>query len=322
VAPTFEVPECSVCRAPAVVTQAYSGKSLCARHLDRSVRKKVGRELRKQLSIDEPTTVLVAISGGKDSAVLLSMLVDLIGNRPDVRIVAGCVDEGIEGYRPPSIEAAATLCERLDVEFLTTSFADQDFLAMDEVTASLDAILDRNPEAPRLPCSYCGVFRRQGINALADMVGADVVALGHNLDDMAQTVLMNLTAGEVERSRRLAPHTDRPAEGLAPRIVPLRWIPEQEVHLVALHRDLPIHNEVCPNAEGALRWRMRDVVATLEEDRPGTRHGLVRSLDAIRSMTPAAEDVTEPVGSCQRCGSASSRDVCKACEMRDLLDVK
>ena len=28
---------------------------------------------------------------------------------------------------------------------------------------------------------------------------------------------------------------------------------------------------------------MRDVVATLEEDRPGTRHGLVRTLDAIRA---------------------------------------
>lgn len=311
-----------MCRAPAVVTQAYSGQSLCEHHLDRSVRKKVGRELRKQLNIDGPTTVLVVISGGKDSAVLLSMLVDLIGSRPDVRIVAGCVDEGIEGYRPPSIEAAAQLCEMLDVEFVTTSFEDQAFLAMDEVTSSLNAILDRHPEAPRLPCSYCGVFRRQGINALVEMVEADVVALGHNLDDMAQTVLMNLTAGEVERSRRLAPHTDRPAEGLAPRIVPLRWIPEQEVHLVALHRGLPIHNEVCPNAEGALRWRMRDVVATLEEDRPGTRHGLVRSLDAIRAMTPPEQAEAQPIRSCERCGSVSSRPVCKACEMRDLVGVK
>ncbi|MGB1845290.1 MAG: hypothetical protein ACPHQR_02655, partial [Candidatus Poseidoniaceae archaeon] len=37
-----------MCRAPAVVAQAYSGQNLCAHHLDRSVRKKVGRELRKQ----------------------------------------------------------------------------------------------------------------------------------------------------------------------------------------------------------------------------------------------------------------------------------
>ena len=67
---------------------------------------------------------------------------------------------------------------------------------------------------------------------------------------------------------------------------------------------------------------MRDVVATLEEDRPGTRHGLVRTLDAIRAMTPAEGDAAEPVGACERCGSASSRAVCKACEMRDLVNVK
>ena len=222
---------------------------------------------------------------------------------------------------PPSIEAAAQLCDMLDVEFITTSFAEQ--VPGDGRNHGFTRRhIGPKPRGPRLPCSYCGVFRRQGINAWADMVQADVVALGHNLDDMAQTVLMNLTAGEVERSRRLAPHTERPAEGLAPRIVPLRMIPEQEVHLVAMHRGLPIHKEVCPNAEGALRWRMRDVVATLEEDRPGTRHGLVRTLDAIRAMTPAEGEATEDIGACERCGSVSSRAVCKACEMRDLVNLK
>ena len=66
-----------------------------------------------------------------------------------------------------------------------------------------------------MPCSYCGVFRRQGINALAKQVNADVVALGHNLDDMAQTVLMNMTNGDIDRTLRLAPHTDAPVDGLA-----------------------------------------------------------------------------------------------------------
>jgi tRNA(Ile)-lysidine synthase TilS/MesJ len=86
---------------------------LCGSHLEQSIRKKVGRELRKQLVLDKskPTTIFVAISGGKDSAVLLTMIVDLVGKRRDVRIVAGCVDEGIEGYRPPSLQCAIDLCD-------------------------------------------------------------------------------------------------------------------------------------------------------------------------------------------------------------------
>lgn len=320
-APSLDVPSCDECRVPAVVHQPYSGRRYCGHHLDKSVRKKVGKELRKQLPLSgKPTVILVAISGGKDSAVLLTMLHDLIGNRPDVTLIGGCVDEGIDGYRPPSMLAAQDLCKGLGIQFEHTAFRDLDFIDMDEVVTRMDEAKQRNTSAPTTACAYCGVFRRQGINALARRVNADVVALGHNLDDVAQTVMMNLVAGEVERSLRMAPHTDRPEDGLAPRIVPLRWIPEQEVHLVALHRNLPIHHEVCPNAEGAQRWRMRETVASLEEDRPGTRHGLVRTLDAIRSMATQQTDST--MQACPACAGPSSNGTCKACEMRDVLNLR
>ena len=232
----------------------------------------------------EHTTVLVAVSGGKDSAVLLDAIVDLIGKRRDVTIVAGTVDEGIEGYRPPSIECAASLCDRLGVEHHVVTYPELSFLEMDEVVQRLPAVVEKDKDAPRMACSYCGVFRRQGINHLAERVGADVIALGHNLDDMAQTVLMNMANADLERTLRLAPHTATPVDGLAPRIVPLRWVPEQEIHLYALHRDLPMHHEECPNARGALRWRHREMVAHMEADVPGTRHGLVRMADQIKSL--------------------------------------
>ncbi len=320
----FQAPACDVCGKDAVVEQAYSGRILCGHHLEKSIRKKVGKELRKQLVLDksQPTTVFVAISGGKDSAVLLTLLVDLIGMRRDVRIVAGCVDEGIDGYRPPSLQCAIDLCETLDVEFISTSYEDLDFHQMDEVVKRLPMISEKKDGASTMPCSYCGVFRRQGINALAQQVGADVVALGHNLDDMAQTVLMNMTNGDIERTLRLAPHTDAPVNGLPPRIVPLRWIPEQEIHLLAMHKQLPLHHEECPYAQGALRWRYRDIVAQLEQDVPGTRHSLVRMSDNIKTV--ARQEVppvqTHPT-KCERCGSPTSGSTCKACDMRDLLDV-
>ena len=325
----FVVPSCDSCDHPAVLEQAYSGRVLCNKHLAKSVRKKISKELRSQLALEKGkhTTILVAISGGKDSAVLLDVLVDLLGQRNDVTIVAGTVDEGIEGYRPPSIECAAMLCERLGVEHHVVSYPELSFIEMDEVVRRLPLAIEKDNDAPRMACSYCGVFRRQGINHLALKVKADVIALGHNLDDMAQTVLMNMVNADLERTLRLAPHTATPVDGLSPRIVPLRWVPEQEVHLYALYRNLPLHHEECPNARGALRWRHREMVAKMEADVPGTRHGLVRMADQVKGLRDqvvelgGGETRPAPPEPCPICGNPSSAAQCKACDMRDLLGV-
>lgn len=326
----FQIPQCDSCDKPALVEQAYSGRILCGKHLAKSVRKKISKELRQQLHLKkgEHTTILVAVSGGKDSAVLLDSLVDLLGQRRDVTIVAGTVDEGIEGYRPPSIDCAKTLCDRLGITHEVVSYPELSFIEIDEVVKRLPMAIEKDNNAPRMACAYCGVFRRQGINHLAKRVGADVIALGHNLDDMAQTVLMNVTNGDLERTLRLAPHTSTPVDGLAPRIVPLRWVPEQEIHLYALHRDLPLHHEECPNARGALRWRHREMVAKMEADVPGTRHGLVKMADQVKLLRDQVVELggqqhrpPAPIA-CPRCGSMTSQDQCKACDMRDLLEIE
>ena len=187
---------------------------------------------------------------------------------------------------------------------------------MDEVAQK---ILDTNDK--KAPCSYCGVFRRQGINHLAERVGADVIALGHNLDDMAQTIMMNMQNGDVERTLRLAPHTNTPLEGMAPRIVPLRWVPEQEIHLYALHKKLPVHHEECPHGEGALRFRHRETIAMMEADVPGTRHGLLRMADdmkKLQQMAGSSLSKIKPV-SCAKCGQMCSGTICKACEMKEVM---
>lgn len=324
---SLEIPTCDSCDKPALLEQAYSGRVLCGQHLAKSIRKKIAKELRKQLLLKKgtETTIFVAISGGKDSAVLLDSLVDILGVRPDVRLVAGTIDEGIEGYRPPSLQCAQDLCDRLGIEFLTVSYKDLDFEEMDTVAELIPNMTKENPSAPRMPCSYCGVFRRQGINHLAKKIGADVIALGHNLDDMAQTVLMNMSNGDMERTLRLAPHTNTPLDGMPPRIVPLRWIPEQEVHLYAVHRDLPIHHEECPHARGALRWRHREMVATMEADVPGTRHGLLRMADNVKELRNQILELggqelrPNPPKECLVCGSMTSNVKCKACEMRDMV---
>ena len=133
--------------------------------------------------------------------------------------------------------------------------------------------------------------------------------------------MMNMQNGDLERTLRLAPHTSTPLEGMAPRIVPLRWVPEQEIHLYALHKKLPIHHEECPHGEGALRFRHRETIAMMEADVPGTRHGLLRMADDVKKLHADSEikRLSTPI-SCPGCGQMCSGKLCKACEMKALME--
>jgi len=324
----LEVQTCSRCNRDSLVYQPYSGLHLCGTHLVESVRRRVSKSLRKQLilpknsinTLGRPFKVMVAISGGKDSAILLYFIHSILGSRRDVELIAGVVDEGIDGYRSPSIECAEELCTSLDIPLERISYPDLSFPEMDGVVESLPKISEHNLEVKgMMPCSFCGVFRRQGLNSLANRIGADVIALGHNLDDVAQSVLMNLQKGEVDRTARLAPHTTQPIEGLAPRIVPLRWIPEQEVHAAAIHLNLPIHHGDCPHAGGAMRQRSREIIAMIEKDIPGSRHGMVQSMDRIRELAKDSKN-SSSVQSCERCGEPTSRPICQSCTMKEWFE--
>jgi uncharacterized protein (TIGR00269 family) len=325
----ISVAQCSRCPKPAILHQEYSGQHYCGQHLGQSIRKRFSKELRNTLVLPKdahhsdgrPFRILACISGGKDSAVLLDLLVDILGKRRDVEIIAGCVDEGIDGYRAPSLECARQLAESLSIEFVTMSYEEMGYERMDEVVLRMPGIGAQHSEAKGLmPCSYCGVFRRQSLNAMAEKVNADVMALGHNLDDMAQSILMNLQKGEIERSVRLAPHTDAPIEGLVPRIVPLRWVPEQEIHAHAIAKGLPIHHGECPHAPGAMRQQSRSIVAALEAQTPGARHGLLHALEQIRELHRAANiDPHAEVTNCEECGEITSRQICQSCTMKRWL---
>ncbi|MGZ8880431.1 MAG: TIGR00269 family protein, partial [Halobacteriota archaeon] len=97
--------KCDKCSASAILFQRYSGLHLCKSHFFIDVEKKIKRQVRKE-KIEG--TLAIALSGGKDSAVTLSVLNDLLSRR-GIDIVAISVDEGITGYRERALESAATL---------------------------------------------------------------------------------------------------------------------------------------------------------------------------------------------------------------------
>jgi uncharacterized protein (TIGR00269 family) len=295
---------CSQCGDDAIIDQPYANRHLCDRHFRDSVRERVRRELHRQLPRFRGGTVAVALSGGKDSAVALALTQRYFQRRPTVRLTAITVDEGIAAYRPATIAAAAQLTRSLDVEHVIVR-------AAEELGVTTDAAALRL--VGTIPCSYCGVWRRQLLNRTARAIGADVLVLGFNLDDLAQTVLMNLARAELPRVARMAPHRQR-QPGLVPRLAPLAPIPEREVYLFARLEGLPFDHGECPHARAAARNVFREVVWQLEDSLPGTRHSLLRTQEQLAALLAENESIGGTPGRCEACGEPAAGRLCRACE--------
>jgi len=304
----LDLVDCSKCRAPAVAWIRYSGQHLCRAHFLEFVERRVKQEVRRQVDFRGGERLVVGLSGGKDSSTVTLLMHDLLARRGVVELVAVTVDEGIAEYRPGGIAAAKKLCATLGIEHRVFAYKDSAGMGMDEVVR-------RDPDA--IPCSYCGVFRRQTLNRAARELDADYVVTGLNLDDTAQSVLMNLCRGDVESLARLGPH-DTVQPGLVPRLQPLRMIPEKEVYLYAMLRGIRFHDATCPHADRAQRGRFRDVIARLEEASPGTRHALVAAHVELRSLL-ADRYPPQDLVPCERCGEPTANRLCRACALTERL---
>jgi uncharacterized protein (TIGR00269 family) len=302
--------ECSKCPEAAVTLIRYSGQHLCPNHFREFVERRVKRELHRQVELRGGERIAVGLSGGKDSSTTTFLLHEILSQRRDIELLAITVDEGIASYRPEGIRFARALCDGLGIEHRVIAYQDTVGWTMDEVVVA---------EPTAIPCSYCGVFRRNALNRAAREAGADFVATGLNLDDTAQSILMNVARGDVEKLARLGPH-ERPQPGLVPRLQPLRNVPEKEVYLYAMLRGIRFHDGTCPHSERAQRGRFREIVTRLEEDSPGTRHAIVSGYDRLRPLF-AAHFPPPELNDCVACGEPTANLMCKACELRMKLGV-
>ena len=316
--------DCTKCDRDAVLYAAYSGAHLCDRHLRESVEKRVRRRVRQDGLIsanatpENPETWLVGLSGGKDSVVLTSILVETFASDPRIELVALTIHEGIEGYRDESLDAASELASGLDIDHEVVSYAEEFDLQMDDV-------VEKDPEN-MAPCAYCGVFRRDLLAEYAHEFDADKLLTGHNLDDEAQTALMNFFEGDVSQMAKhfdasLGPFDER-AESteFVPRAKPLRDIPEKEVALYAHLADLPVHMAECPHSSEAYRGEIQELLLDMEERHPGTRHSVMAGYEELAGLAAHAyRERSQNLSECERCGNATTRDICRTCQLTEAV---
>ncbi|MEK6978714.1 MAG: TIGR00269 family protein [Candidatus Micrarchaeota archaeon] len=296
---------CSKCNAPAAVFLAYAPTHLCEHHFIEMFEKRFRKTIRELGLIKKNSTVAIALSGGKDSTVLLHLLVDLRKSLP-FKLVAITIDEGISGYRSKTLVVAKRECKKLKVKLKVVSFRGAS-------GKTLDTIL--RADKSLLPCSVCGVFRRHLLNRAAKSVRANLLAIGHNLDDMSQTVLMNLMRNEPLRLVRFGePLVDD--EKFVPRIRPLMRAPEKEVAIYAMLKGMKITFTECPYAHSALRQEVRQHLNELEERYPGTKIRIFNSFIQMEKwMRNGIGERNFKITHCKTCGEPSAREACAYCGM-------
>jgi len=187
--------DCDKCEGEAVMHAAYSGMHRCESHFCETVERRVRRRVREDnllpddASPADPETWVVGLSGGKDSVVLATILQDTFDRDPRVELVALSIHEGIAGYRDESLAACEDLTDDLGIRHEVVTYEAEFDVRMDEVVAEDPLEMSA--------CGYCGVFRRDVLARHARGLNADKLLTGHNLDDEAQTALMNFLEGDI-----------------------------------------------------------------------------------------------------------------------------
>ncbi|MFH0737581.1 MAG: TIGR00269 family protein [Candidatus Micrarchaeota archaeon] len=298
------------CGEPGAVFLHYSSRHLCEKDFVRMFDKRFRKTVRAFGMIKKNDRIAVGLSGGKDSTVLLHSLAELKKDLP-FELIAITIDEGIKGYRARTLKIAQKECERLGIEQIVLRFEQ-------ETGRSLDKMMQVEKEGSpddtnHLPCTQCGVVRRHLLNKGAREAKATKLALGHNLDDLAQTVLMNIMRNEPARLARLhEPVAKNPR--FVSRIRPLMLTPEKENAIYAMIKGIDIEHVECPYARFAFRGHVRKMLNESEERYPGTKFKVVNAfLDmegALRKKYADASAIKE----CRSCGEPCSQDVCMYCK--------
>jgi tRNA 2-thiocytidine biosynthesis protein TtcA len=221
------------------------------------VLKRVNRAIREYEMIRDGDRIAVAVSGGKDSLSLLTLLRLRQGRVPHrYELVAVCVSGDARGPEcPPHPDLA-------------------DWLRTHGYAFAVEP-MDLPPDEPLpMSCHRCAWNRRKTIFKAADRLGCNVVAFAHHADDLAQTTLLNLFyGGRVETMAPCAQYF-----GGAFRLIrPLAFVPEKDMAYFSRACDFPPPPPDCPRAQDSRRARMAEILRLFGKDAYKVRMNLVRA---------------------------------------------
>ncbi len=281
----------------------HLGRHFCKKHFLEYFEKKAKLEIRQKKLIKKGEKIALALSGGKDSFSMLHFLSHLREKLP-FQFFAITIDEGVKGYREHTINRAKKFCKKLKVKHRIYTFGKEEGVTLDSLA-----------KEGKANCSVCAVLRRRLLNSKARKLGASKLIIAHNLDDTAQTVLLNVVRNEPLRFARMEEPLVQ-TKSFVPRIKPFATLSEKEVATYAyLHGyDYGEGACCCPYVHHAIRRFIRHQLNLMEEAYPSTKLRIAASghtiQGAIRKTIPKEK---LQINACGICGEPSAGHICKAC---------
>ena len=262
--------------------------------------------------------VAIGALGGKDLTVL-ALVLKTLNERYDygLELVLLLIDEGIVGYRDDSLATVKRNQQQYDMPLEILSYKELYDWTMDEIVACAGI---------RSSCTYCGVLRRQALDRGAEKLGITHVVTGHNADDIAETVLMNLLRGDTARLERSTAAMTTSEGSPIKRSKPFKYTYQKEIVLYAHYKKLDYFSTECSYAPEAFRGTARELLKQLEAIRPSCIMDIIYSGEHLvlqqrkKKAPPKKKEVTEVEITelkggkrCTLCGYISFNAVCQAC---------
>ncbi|KAK9762837.1 cytosolic thiouridylase subunit Ctu1 [Basidiobolus ranarum] len=301
---------CVLCnKNRAVIKRPKTGQQICRECFYYVFETEIHNTITDNKLFKRGDRVAIGASGGKDSTVL-AYVMKLLNERYDygLELFLLSIDEGITGYRDDSLETVKRNQQQYDLPLKIVSYEQLYHWTMDDIVKAVG--LKNN-------CTFCGVFRRQALDRGAVMLGVDHIVTGHNADDIAETILMNILRGDIARLQRCT-EIGTTGEGCIHRSKPFKYTYEKEIVMYAYFKKLDYFSTECIYSPNAYRGYARIFLKDLEAIRPSAIVDIIHSGEAFEIKTNIK--APPPVGTCERCGYMSSNNVCKACVLLEGLN--